>query len=224
MFRKIAIILSFGFSASLIGTAALAGPITLTSGTSLATLQEVLDGPPTGFFTLYDGNFVSAAERFSGLNVSDPGGSEFESYSGTATAPLTLAPGEVNDGVFVNGFIAGLAGGTGGVEVGEGVIAFLFDFDILELGFSIIGSDPGGGGMTAFFYRNDGSFLDKITTDLSGDVTFTSTQAFRGLAIQNTDKEGLGYDNFRFDAASVPEPGTLALLVVGLAGIGFRRR
>jgi hypothetical protein len=91
------------------------------------------------------------------------------------------------------------------------------------LGIDINGAQAGGL-TTLFFYGSDGSLVDTVATALFGSLTFTSTQAFRGVAIQNTDPAGQAYDSLRFDAAQVPEPGTLALFGIGLLGMGLARR
>jgi len=55
-------------------------------------------------------------------------------------------------------------------------------------------------------------------------VNLTAFSGVTKLLISSTDYGGVTYDNFSFNAGVVPEPGTFALLSLGLAGIGLSRR
>lgn len=67
-------------------------------------------------------------------------------------------------------------------------------------------------------------FSDFSTPNLVDLSAFNDVSSIRIYDV--TDPGGLGWDNFEFfpEAESVPEPGTLALLGIGLLGIGATRR
>ena len=62
----------------------------------------------------------------------------------------------------------------------------------------------------------------------AGTTDFHDLSAFSNVTrieiVNVTDPAGLVYDDFMFDIADVPEPGTLALLGLGLVGMGITRR
>ena len=53
---------------------------------------------------------------------------------------------------------------------------------------------------------------------------FTSDTAFTSVEFRGVDNDGYGIDNVAFGSVAVPEPGVLAMLGVGLFGLGFLRR
>jgi len=63
---------------------------------------------------------------------------------------------------------------------------------------------------------------DAFNPDLVDLTAFSNVSSIRIHSI--TDTAGIGWDNFQFDAASVPEPSIIALLGLGLFGIGAATR
>lgn len=65
-------------------------------------------------------------------------------------------------------------------------------------------------------------FNDFNTPNLVDLTSFTDVTRIRIHGI--TDPGGLGWDNFEFGGAAVPEPATLTLLAIGLVGARLERR
>ena len=70
-----------------------------------------------------------------------------------------------------------------------------------------------------------GSLLGQITVTTTGTFDLSGFGALDRLFFDdNSTAAGIGWNNFEFDTvASVPEPGTLALLGIGLLGMGAAR-
>ena len=210
---------------------------TALSGSQSISLASVPGGPPPG--TNYDSilviNGVQFGERFDGQTVTPLG--NFDQLGGSPTGPLTLLAGAPGHNLDVFNSPAGpvLTGlGTLGFPendaIGEGAISLLFATDQSEFGFRL----AGGNGGTAYisFFRDDGSLIQSFTLDnlpLIAGFGFArdgGVQDIRGVSIWNDDITGFGYSAFRYDVASVPEPATWAMMLLGFAAIGLaiRRR
>lgn len=83
-----------------------------------------------------------------------------------------------------------------------------------------------GGWTTAFTHNLGGSGFVSNSVSLIGARNVTNLQ-FRfatRLAGSNRDVELAGIDNVRLTGDTIPEPGTISLLAIGLLGAGMARR
>ena len=207
------------------------------TGTQFLSFAGVTGGAAPG--TNYDGllyvNGVGFGERFDGQSVTPSG--DFDVVSGTPLPGLTLLPGSAGQNLTVFTSPAGpVLSGNGPLgfptanAIGEGAVSLLFSSNQSEFGFRLTGGS--GGTATVGFHRVDGSLIQSFVLGnqpLIAAFGFTRDAGIadiRGVSIWNADVTGIGLAQFRFNAASVPEPSTWAMMLGGFAimGIALRRR
>lgn len=191
------------------------------------------NGAPTvSFGGLFTGQSLSPTPQ-----ADCPGGAPTACIVGSPSGTLSLDPASP-----FTATVTDAANATSPVLSGSplfnGPIAVLFDVDLAGVGFDAGFFDAiGSAGITAF--ARDGSLLGTITNSILGIeflglVTADGSNQIAGvfLDLVGAEPEGFAIDNLRFGRAgqvaepggALPEPATLALLGLGLAGLGAARR
>jgi len=115
---------------------------------------------------------------------------------------------------------------TNGVTRLSAIDAALFDLVSIDLDTVYANNGPSPVEFRAYSSSNALVGTQGLTLTSDGWTTLNFTPAFSGVSyVEWTQTSGYHqFDNVLIDEAAIPEPATLALFGIGLAGLGFSRK
>jgi len=118
------------------------------------------------------------------------------------------------------GIVCGSPSGNSSCEEGM-QIAFLSD--VSNLTFASFGASSGDNVEVSAFFG--ATLLGSLTVTTNTAIDFSAFGTISSLSFaDNSTAAGIGFGDFDFNVASVPEASSIMLLGLGLAGLGFTRR
>jgi hypothetical protein len=151
-------------------------------------------------------------------------GSNLDTASLVTSAGTISFSGEITTTTDPDFSLAGASGNN--LDIVSGIATLSFDFDVSTFEF-IFGGNSGVFNIVARDMLNNtvDSFFQASTSngELAGPVTLSGT-GIRSIVWTDPGNNYAAIDNITITTNPVPTPATLALLALGLAGLGWSRR
>ena len=187
-----------------------------------ANVNVNLSGATTGTLIIAPG--ASFAQTFAGQSVSGTG------ITGSPTSPLAL---QAAGSILVDFWDPGVSTASNSLLSQPGnaaPLSILLSSNADSFGWTM-GSSDAGSSIVADFFDASGALVGSQTVFMGvgyNNYLLSGLSVFRGLTFRNNnDGAGVRFQNMFYNSvssSSVPEPGTVALLGLGLAGLGMSRR